>query len=256
MVEVKDRKQLQRFLLRKPIANAYQLGNFDPAYFDFCRWFATYDDAGDIDALLLLYTGLSLPVVLTAGTAHGITQLFRETRSVVPERFLFQIHEHHVDPLELFYKSRKPARMSRMALERRAWEPIATSDKVVPLGHRDTADIVQLYRHYPDNFFEPYQLESGLYFGVREEEGLVSIAGIHMLSERYDIATIGNLVTAPEYRGHGFATQCTARLLTALFDRVSLVALNTAEDNQPARRTFERLGFTPHFTYIEGRVER
>lgn len=113
----------------------------------------------------------------------------------------------------------------------------------------------KLYEHYPDNFFEPYQLETGLYFGVRDEDiGLASIAGIHVVSESHDVAVIGNFVTHPERRGRGYASACTARLLSELFETVSLVALNVQEDNEPAQRMYRNFGFEENNVFYEGRT--
>jgi len=256
MVEVQDTEVLSRFFLTDPITNAYQLGDLDPAYFGSCRWFADRAD-DDMGAVALLYQGLSLPALLTTGDADVLAELLREVRNVLPERFQYQVADDHIDALELFFSLRTKARMLRMALRADAYiQPDDFGVNVVRLGHRDTAMIAELYQHYPDNFFEPYQLESGLYFGVKSGDRLVSIAGIHVVSEQYDVAAIGNLVTAPDSRGQGLATACTARLLDELFERVSLVALNTGESNEPAIRTFKRLGFTEHMRYLEGRIER
>ncbi len=117
---------------------------------------------------------------------------------------------------------------------------------------------MELYQHYPDNFFEPYQVESGLYFGIRSEDGeqLVSIGGIHVLSEFYDVAAIGNLVTHPDHRSQGYASRVIGHLLNELFQRVSLVALNVQVDNVAAIKTCERFNFEPTHRFFEGIVTR
>jgi ribosomal protein S18 acetylase RimI-like enzyme len=146
-----------------------------------------------------------------------------------------------------------------MGLPRDVWKetaPGARDDvEVRRLGHRDTASIMKLYEHYPDNFFEPYQLETGYYFGVRDEDlGLASIAGIHVISEDHDVAVIGNFLTHPARRGRGLASACTERLLRELFDNVSLVALNVQEDNEPAVRMYGNFGFEQNNVFYEGRT--
>ena len=73
---------------------------------------------------------------------------------------------------------------------------------MVSLGHKDTGEIMSLFqKYYPDNLFEPAQLESGLYCGIKNEEGkLASVAGIHLLNPEYKVAAIGNIVTDSNYR--------------------------------------------------------
>jgi predicted GNAT family acetyltransferase len=109
-----------------------------------------------------------------------------------------------------------------------------------------------LYRFYPDNFFEPYQLESGFYYGIRVDGRLVSVAGVHLVSERFDVGVLGNIVTHPDHRGRGLSTRCTGYLLEALFERVARVALDVDEGNAAAMACFEQFGFRPRCALVEG----
>ena len=105
--------------------------------------------------------------------------------------------------------------------------------------------MLELYEAYPDNFFEAGQLDWGLYFGRYAEEELVAISGTLVLSEREEIAMLGNLVTAPEARGRGHARSCTSRLVEALHERgCRTVALHVAATNAPAISCYRRLGFS------------
>jgi ribosomal protein S18 acetylase RimI-like enzyme len=74
-----------------------------------------------------------------------------------------------------------------------------------------------------------------------------------VVSPEHDIAAIGNLVTHPDARGQGLATAATGRLLDALFERVSRVALNVREDNRPAVALYEKFGFSLQTLFWEGR---
>ena len=177
----------------------------------------------------------------------------------LPERFHFHALEEQMTTVKGQFEPKSYQRMVRMGLERSHYKRLPGDSLAVGverLGHRDTAAIMDLYQHYPDNFFEPYQLETGLYFGVRDEElGLASIAGIHVFSEEHDVAVIGNFVTHPDRRGEGLATACTARLLDNLFERVSFVALNVQEDNAAAIHMYTKFGFGKNNVFYEGRVE-
>ena len=106
--------------------------------------------------------------------------------------------------------------MVRMGLQRDAFIPASGTEFVEPISHADTAALMALYRFYPDHFFEPYQLESGLYYGVWEDGELVSAAGVHVVSERFNIVALGNIVTHPDYRGRGLAVACTSAILEKL----------------------------------------
>ena len=256
---IENRDELRGFLMSDRLANAYMLGNLDPAYFQFCRWYGQRREDGTLGSVVLLYTGLSLPVVFMAGTEPDFEQLLREVKPELPDRFHFHVLEDQVDIVAEVFQPVDSQRMLRMGLHRSVYgdlpSKVRSEAKVTRLGHRDTGAIMNLYQHYPDNFFEPYQLETGLYFGVRDEElGLASIAGIHVVSEDHDVAVIGNFVTHPERRGEGLASACTGRLLSELFERVSLVALNVQEDNEPAVRMYRNFGFEQNNVFFEGRT--
>ncbi len=253
--ELTDRNELREFLMRDRLANAYLLGNLDPAYFQFCNWYGARDDEGELTNLMLVYLGLSLPVVFTSGNGEGLEEFLEASRDIVPRRFHFHVLEEQMPALQSVYPTKGAQAMLRMGLTPEQFEPIDYDEPIERLGHRDTAAIMELYEHYPDNFFEAYQLETGLYFGIRDEDRLVSMGGVHVLSEEYDIAVIGNLVTHSNYRGQGLATAVTARLIEELFDRVSLLALNVGRDNAPAVRLYGNFGFQSNNVFYEGRWE-
>ncbi|MFU8805212.1 MAG: GNAT family N-acetyltransferase [Bradymonadaceae bacterium] len=251
--ELTDRDELRDFLMEDKLANAYLLGDLDPAYFQFCRWYGTRSPEGRLANLLLVYRGLSLPVVFMVGQAPKIMDFLQACTPILPDRFYFHILENYMGAVETVLHPSQAQPMFRMGLERSLFRPSRSEIAVERLGHRDTAAIMALYEHYPDNFFEPYQLETGLYFGIRDEDlGLVSIAGVHVVSEEHDIAVIGNLVTHSQVRGKGLATACTGKLLMDLFERVSLVALNVQQENEPAIKMYKNFGFEANNVFFEG----
>ena len=64
------------------------------------------------------------------------------------------------------------------------------------LGESDIIQIKDLYdRSYPENFFDRRMLGTGKYFGYFEDGKLIAIAGIHVYSEKYRVAALGNITT-------------------------------------------------------------
>lgn len=252
--QIKDQAELRDFLTRDKLANAYLLGNLDPAFLPFCHWYGSRDAAGNIASLALLYTGLSLPLLFMVGGGPDFQEFLESLKEHLPARFHFHVLEPHIGIVQDAFGCSDTMRMQRMGLEKADYKPLDSIENVVRLGHRDTAAIMALYAHYPDNFFAPSQLETGLYFGVRGDDNrLLSIAGVHVVSEEYDVGVIGNLVTHPSARGQGLATLCTGQLLDELFERVSLVALNVQDDNQPAIKMYANFGFRQNNIFWEGR---
>ena len=259
--EVSDKATLHRALIRDRVAAAYHLGDLDPRYFQFCRWWgASSDDADELEAVALLYAGLRMPALLTLGSAAGVEAILDDAgvRAELPSRFYAHVMNDHMAGLQAHYREVKLRSMVRMGLARADFQRADVEDLsgIEPVGHADTADLMSLYTFYPDNFFEPYQLGTGLYFGAREQGRLVSVAGIHVYSQEYDVAALGNIVTHPDHRSRGHSRRCTARLVDELFNTVSVVALNVERDNVAAQRVYRRLGFTEHLRYVEGLVDR
>src|SRR5438093_529591 len=81
------------------------------------------------------------------------------------------------------------------------------------------------------NWFDPRMLETGHYYGIRQDGTLLSIAGVHVYSPRYRVAALGNITTRPAARGHGLATLVTAKLCQELLRSVDEIGLNVRADN-------------------------
>ena len=256
---VTDKRALHALLIQDRIAGAYLLGDLDDNYFDFCQWWGAHRADGALESVLLLYTGLRLPAILTFGDPTGVEDILdtEAVRNGLPAQFYAHVMNGHLAALQNHYNIGELRSMVRMGLSKAEFlHPGDDLTGVKSVGHGHTASLMSLYQYYPDSFFEPYQLESGFYFGAEADGELVSVAGTHIFSEEYDIAAIGNIVTHPDYRSQGHSRRCTTRLLEALFTKVSLAALNVERDNAAAQRVYRRLGFTDHVRYLEGMIRQ
>ena len=66
----------------------------------------------------------------------------------------------------------------------------------------DLDDIEELYaRAYPGTWFQARMLETGRYVGIRRDGALVCVAGVHVWSPTWRVATLGNVATIPSARG-------------------------------------------------------
>jgi predicted GNAT family acetyltransferase len=124
--------------------------------------------------------------------------------------------------------------------------------QVIQLTNDDLNQMLQLYEEaYPGNWFDPRMLQTRQYFGIKIANRLISVAGIHVHSETYRVAALGNIVTHPDYRGRGFAQSVTARLCRSLLENVDHIGLNVKANNTVAIGLYEKLGFEILAPYYE-----
>lgn len=254
-----DYAPLRTFLTSRPLDAAYLLGYLTPEYKSSCRAFVyecgsqVQQEAGEkVEAILFEYTGLSVPTIWTLGGPLEVEAIISHVYSELPRRIYINMEDHHLQAVRTHYAIRDRKPTLRMGLKRAHYVPAEKVHHVLMLSHTDTGGIMRLYTQYPDHLFEPAQLDTGLYRGVKNDEGiLVSVAGIHFLNPNFNIAAIGNIVTDGDHRGLGLATQCVGVLLDDLFERVENVALNVTEDNLAAIACYEKFGFRTTSRIIE-----
>lgn len=259
-LEEVDHQALRAFLLESRMEAAYLLGDLDDPFIEHTRWYGVDDPEDGLTGVLLWYSGLSMPTILPMGSVEDVQALVARVRMSLPRRIFASYLLDHRETFAQFYRPISVKPMLRMALRREDWRPQPHDEAggltVSRMSHRDTAAIMSLYRFYPDNFFEPAQLDTGMYYGIRDGDELVSVAGIHVLSDAQDVAVLGNVVTHVDRRGEGLATRTVSRVLDAIFERVGHVALNVQRDNPSAIACYRKFGFTVLCDLEEGWMER
>jgi predicted GNAT family acetyltransferase len=124
--------------------------------------------------------------------------------------------------------------------------------QVTPLTPAHREELEALYRvSYPGNWFDSRMLETGFYYGLRRGGDLVSVAGVHVYSPRYNVAALGNITTHPAFRGQGLATMTSAGLCQSLLAQVEHIGLNVRADNIGAMTCYQKLGFERIAVYGE-----
>jgi ribosomal protein S18 acetylase RimI-like enzyme len=249
------RAAIRAFLERDRQLTAYALGDLDDHLWPESEFYGALVE-GVLQAVLLLYRGLE-PTVLTAfGTAEGLRALMQ--RVALPlEVYYLWLPEHAAILAEQYSIPTGAHEEWRMVLPRARFDP-PSLNRVVPVAPGHAGDLAELYRHAaaPGEevvAFSPAQIARGRFFGVWRDGRLVATAGTHVWSPQEGVAAIGNVFTHPAYRGHGYATQCTAAVAQAAFDAgIETVVLNVRRDNSPALRVYEKLGFQRYALFLEG----
>lgn len=249
------RAAIRAFLERDRLLTAYALGDLDDGLWPESEFYGALE--GDtLQAVLLLYRGLD-PAVLTAfGTGEGIRALV--TGVTLPAEVYYLWLPDHAAILAEYYDLPVGAHQEwRMVLPRERFDPppLRHAQPIAP-GH--AGDLAELYQWAAGPgeevvAFSPAQIARGKFFGVWRDGRLVATAGTHVWSPQEGVAAIGNVFTHPDFRGRGYATECTAAVARAAFDAgIATVVLNVRCTNTPALRVYERLGFERYAVFLEG----
>ncbi|MCK4306310.1 MAG: GNAT family N-acetyltransferase [Candidatus Eisenbacteria sp.] len=248
-----DKDELEVFLRRNTFLHLYEIGDLDDFFWPYTCWYALKDDDG-IREVALLYLGLNPPTLLafTRDPSGAMGELLRSSRHLLPARFYAHLSEGGVSAFKDGYQVRSHGAHYKMALTNPSGLDGIDTSEVVQLAPSDEEELNGLYElSYPGNWFNPYMLRTGCYYGIRRHQQLVSVAGIHVLSLRYRVAALGNVTTRPEFRGQGLATTVCAALCRALLPTVDHIGVNVKADNSSAIACYEVLGFERIASYSE-----
>lgn len=251
--EIRDRPRLVAMYGNDRVRNSYQIGSLADEYFDLthCYWVLNQDTPV---ASATLYEGLSVPALFTWGDPEYLDLMLHRLFHLLPDRMLLHAYQEHNRAVSGKLQIQSRRRMVRMSLTPDTFRPVNKGISVERLTHADTGAIIHLYSNYPDRFFEPYQVETGYYFGIREEGRLVSAGGIHHMRRDISFAMLGNVVTDPTVRGRGYAKACTSHLCTALFEFADLLVMDVPMETTGAERLFSELGCKSEFQYDQAVV--
>lgn len=249
-----NRATIRAFLNRDRALTAYALGDLDDAFWPDSVFYGA-QRGGMLESLVLLYHGLD-PVVLTAfGEPDGVGAILDAV--ALPDE-VYYLWLPAMEPLlaALFEQPHMHTEW-RMVLDAPTFDapPVDAVTRITP----DQADLLAaLYRHAADPgetivAFSPWQIAHGVFYGVWVDGDLVATAGTHVWAPGEGVAAIGNVFTRPEFRGRGYASQCTAAVVTdALAAGIDPLVLNVRYGNEAAIHIYERLGFRRVATFLEG----
>ncbi len=238
------KQEILSYLRQNPYLHLYSIGDLDDFFWPYTSWYALKSEAA-IQAVVLMYSGVTPPVLLAlADELSPLHALLTGLLPRLPPTFYAHLSPGLETNLEQRFSLDAHGPHYKMALTHPDRIITVDTTQVVLLTPSDYVQAAQLYEiSYPDNAFDPRMLETGQFVGLREGDQLISIAGIHVYSETYRVAALGNITTHPDYRGRGLARVVTACLCQKLLEAVDHIGLNVKADNTAAIRLYQTLGF-------------
>lgn len=245
LTTIRDKKKLEKYLLRDPYLNALAIGDLDDFFWPYTTWYV-FEGGKGIERLALWYEGAGMPVLLCFEDGNdSLTNEFVESLfPILPKEIYTHLRPGLEEVFGEVYDLDSHDLHHKMALLHPEYLEKVDVSGTVKCSMNDLPLLIELYaKAYPGNFFDSRMLETGHYYAIREKGRFVSAAGIHVYSEQYGIGGIGNVTTLPDRRGEGLAKRVCARLSIELLKKVKYVTLNVKADNAPAIAAYEKLGF-------------
>lgn len=256
-VLIRDKPELAAFLGKYPQFNFYHLGDLDDFFWPHTSWYADKED-GDIQALILYYTGIQPPVLLAIDNQNlpKMRDLAIAVQPKLPPKFYSHLSPGLEECFQESYQLTHHGEHYKMVLTDHSQLEKVDTSSIVPLTGKDLSELQELYAvGYPGNWFNPRMLETGQYMGIRIDNQLVAVAGVHVYSAQYRVAALGNITTHCDQRDRGLGTAVTAALCKRLLDTTETIGLNVKIDNSAAIHTYRKLGFEVVASYHEYMAE-
>lgn len=251
---IKDKKVLEKFLRKNTALNIYQLGDLDNFYWQHTDFYGYYEDT-ELKSVVMIYTEVFPNVVIALANEYEINLLKKaltELLNILPDRIYLHITPGAETVLEKKYNLSHEGLYMKMDLKIPEKLNAINTDNIENFSTDNKSELSDFYNEaYPHNSFNMRMLETGKYFGIRENGKIASAAGIHVYSLQYKTAALGNITTHPNARGKGYATKVTACLCKELFRNIQVIGLNVHSENSSAIHCYEKLGFIKIADYLE-----
>ena len=259
IVSLHNKNKIEAFLRKNTSLHLYSMGDLDSFFWKYTIWYGLKKNK-ELVSTILVYLGSEVPTVLIFAekvTFQDTEYLLKNILNYLPSKFYLHITSNLVPILEKKFKLDFHGTHNRMILTQTDKVNKIDTSKVELLTKKNKVELLDLYsNNYPNNWFDERMLASKQYFGIRENDLLVSVAGVHVFSTKYKLSALGNIVTHLDYRGKGYAKVTTAKLCQSLLkEGITVIGLNVKADNTKAIKCYESIGFEFHSTYDEYQVE-
>ncbi|MBK8549659.1 MAG: GNAT family N-acetyltransferase [Ignavibacteria bacterium] len=245
IIFIKDKNIIEEHFRKNTELNIYSIGDLDDFFWERSKFYGigSYES---IEEIVLLYKGFDTPtfIALTDKRSDSMEELIKKIKPQLPVKFYTHLtpglirafnEKGILENFGLHYK---------MSLIDRSLLMNEENENIRRLSSEDILQIKELFRRsYPDNFFDERMLDTGKYFGYFDKQQLIAIAGIHVYSERYRVAALGNITTDIAYRGRSIAQKLTSALCKDLLITVDNIGLNVFTENQAAINCYKKIGF-------------
>lgn len=248
---LQNKAVIYNFLKTAAEHQIYCIGDLDSFFWPKTTWYALVE-ADTIKSIALLYTGIETPAFLlfNTGERRFSEHLLTGLKSVLPPKFNAHLSPGLINLFENKNIIEHYGFSHKMVLRKKADHPNDINIRRLALDDIPAVEAL-LSIAYPQNWFDRRMVSTNKYFGYFCENQLTGVAGVHVYSEEYRVAALGNIATHPAFRGKKIASRLTAALCYDLEKTVSIIGLNVRAENKGAIKCYQALGFEAIGSYDE-----
>ena len=259
----KEKEEIAAFLNRDRLYAGYALCDLEDTYFDSCHWFLMLDAQEQARGLVMEFGRLEPQVLFLMGEPEAVRAPLE--RALTPAFVQVTMQMEHLDGLSRRYRLRHIHEMIRMVTRKESFRPANQQEQAERLTLRDLPELNRIYRMASGSAFAPYQMENGIFYGIKVNGRLVSTAGTHIISPTQRIVAVGNVFTHPLFRGRGYAQAVTGAVTAEALrgfgpdqpgEPEAIAILNVRADNDPAVAAYKKLGYSDACHFIEAHGSR
>ncbi len=197
-------------------------------------------------------------IIHTHGNSECLPQLLKK---IDAHEAKFAIEPQHLAQVEKLYAPTKASDAASLGnITTYLIMSVRTQDFQPSITHHvkkvNANDLDDIFRDLGEEYGEKVQQaqSSGVAFGVHAENRWVSVAVVPEIIE--EVGFIRGVYTAPAFRGKGFSTSTVSALVKELLKSRVEPGLWVAEDNAPAVRVYEKIGFKPSKNTLLGFIAK
>lgn len=245
---IHDRDIIKEYLNRQEAGNfIYQCNNLETPFWETTQWYGLYEE-NNVMALAMFVIKYDIPILLAASyceTDLYQEELFKQLRLFMPKKLYSHLNTDIVRNNLIGIEDVEVSRYYNMKLTERKTDEKIDLEIVQQFGEKDTEDIINLLEEsHPEHLIDHEFIKSGYFWGIKDRDKVISLAGITAKSEEFKIVSIGNITTHPDYRHTGLSTKTVTRLVDYLESDFKDIVLNVKETNETAVKFYKKLGFS------------
>lgn len=239
------------FLKLEAEHHIFSIGDLDDFFWPKTIWYSL-TEAETIRSIALVYIGMETPTLLlfANGDATYSKHLLNGLKSILPQKFNAHLSPGLIDVFGSENVLKHYGFSHKMVLRTVIDMPGDKNLRRLTLEDIPAVETL-LSVAYPQHWFDPRMILTGKYFGYFDQEQLVGVAGVHVYSEKYRVAALGNIATHPDFRGQRIASKVTSALCHDLKKSIDMIGLNVRDENRSAIKCYLNLGFETIGSYDE-----